>query len=595
MTTADTSTPAATVRPKKDPRDTPAMRQHTRFKAQFPDCVLLFRMGDFYELFFDDAVEVAKAIGLTLTERSPGVPMAGVPHHAADGYIKKILDAGFRVAIADQIQDPKDAKGVVDRAVTRVLTPGTLVDDSLLSDDTTRLIAAASVFEGTAHLATIDASTGAFSLASFHEARLADELARRPIAEVLIPEDRDGNIAPALTNLPVETTPRPGWMFRLKESHEALREQFGVTTLAGFGITDDAPTVGPAGALVRHLRETQSPNGDASALTHLAPPIVERDASRLQLDATSLRALEIEHTLRAGTKDLSLFGVLLATAGRRTAMGKRLVRQWLREPLADLSAIEARHACVATLVTDARTSEALASALENVQDVARIAGRLGAGRATPRDVAALGLSLARLPELASVHQKRARLRSASSIASARCTKHSRPSPPTSPPASKTALPPTPARATSSATTSTKNSTPPAHSAATPPPGSPNTKQRSPPSTISQESRSATTKSSATTSSSPPSRRKTPPTPSPANKLSKTPSATSRPSSKSSSTAPSPPKAAPSRASKHSSPNSSQSCAPTRAPSPPSANSSPSSMPSSASPRSPPNAAGCGPR
>jgi len=382
-------------------RDTPAMRQFDRFKAEHPGCVLLFRRGDFYELFDDDAVEVSRAIGITLTERSAGIPMAGVPHHSAETYIKKILEAGFRVAIAEQTQDPKDAKGVVERAVTRVLTPGTLVDESLLDGDATRLIASASVDGGSARLATIDASTGGFRLASFPADRLAGELARRPIAELVIGEDRNGEVDPALEALGVETTRRPGWIFREAEAAEALRAQFGVATLAPFGLGegDGAALVGPAGALVRYLRETQAPGEAVGALSHLAAPVIERDGGRLALDATTLRALEVEETVRAGSADHSLVGTVLASAGRRTAMGRRCVRAWLREPLADLEAIEARHARVATLVEDERAARELASALEPVQDVARIAGRLGAGRATPRDVAALGSSLGVIADL----------------------------------------------------------------------------------------------------------------------------------------------------------------------------------------------------
>lgn len=389
-------TPAA-----KPSRDTPAMRQFDRFKGEHPGCVLLFRMGDFYELFDDDAVMVAKAIGLTLTERTPGLPMAGVPHHAAEGYIRKMLDAGFRVAVAEQIQDPKEAKGVVDRAVTRVLTPGTLIDESLLADDRVRLIAAVEVEAGLARLAMIDASTGAFTLAEFPAARLPDEIARRPIVELLIGEDRDGEVAPGVGALTVETTRRPGWMFRGSEAREALREQFGTSSLAAFHL-DESALARPAGALVRYLRETQAPGRSGGTLTHLAPPVIERTDHRLHLDATSLRALEVEDTLRPGSRDHSLVGVMLGGSGKRTAMGKRLVREWLREPLAELSAIRARHAAVATLAGDPRLSKALAEALEPVQDVARIAGRLGAGRVTPRDIGALGRSLEQIGCLALV-------------------------------------------------------------------------------------------------------------------------------------------------------------------------------------------------
>ncbi len=402
MSAATTKTKTPGRPPGGKGRDTPAMRQFDRFKAQHPGCVLLFRMGDFYELFDEDAVRVSRALGLTLTERTAGIPMAGVPHHSADGYIKRMLGAGFRVAIADQIQDPKEAKGVVERAVTRVLTPGTLIDENLLEDDAVCLIAAACVDGVEAHLATIDASTGSFALAAFPAERLGAELARRPIAELIIPEERDGEISNVLRDLPVETTPRPGWIFRDADAAEALKKQFRVASLAGFDLPEGSPLVRCAGALVRHLLETQAPNEPDHALAHLSVPTIEQDDRRLHLDAVSLRALEVEETLRRGERDHSLVGTILASGGRRTAMGKRLVREWLREPLADLEAIGARHARVATLAQDPRTSEELAEALDPVQDVARIAGRLGAGRVTPRDVVALGRSLGQIDELAGV-------------------------------------------------------------------------------------------------------------------------------------------------------------------------------------------------
>ena len=178
-------------------RDTPAMRQYARFKKQHPSCVLFFRMGDFYEMFDEDALLVHKALGLTLTERTPGVPMAGVPHHSVESYIARMLAQGHRVAICDQIQDPKDAKGVVDRAVTRVLTPGTLVDEALLADDAPNTLVAVSLDGAAAHLAIVEVSTGAFELATCDANDLADELTRRAVSETLYCETATGE-APSL-------------------------------------------------------------------------------------------------------------------------------------------------------------------------------------------------------------------------------------------------------------------------------------------------------------------------------------------------------------------------------------------------------------
>lgn len=385
-------------------RLTPAMRQHKRFKDAHPDCLLLFRMGDFYELFYDDAVTAHRILGITLTERSEGVPMAGVPYHSVDTYIRRLIEAGQRVAIADQIQDPSEAKGVVDRAVTRVLTPGALVDDSLLQDDRSNNLAAVA-FHGapnsntTVGVAVVDLSTGAFTVLDCPEADLADELARRGARELLFAETADGaipdRIARLCESLSAAPTPRPAWQFRAAEALEALLEQTGAASLAGFGLTDDDPAVAPAGAAVRFLRETQSPADGAARLAHLRPPMRERAGDRLLIDGATLRSLEVEQTIRGGATAGSLVGVFFA-AGLRTSMGKRLLREWLRSPLRDPAAINARLRCVATLVEDRRTARALDEALNGVQDVARIAARVSLGRATPRDLVALGRSLTRI-------------------------------------------------------------------------------------------------------------------------------------------------------------------------------------------------------
>ncbi|MEM8835599.1 MAG: DNA mismatch repair protein MutS [Planctomycetota bacterium] len=403
--------------------DTPAMRQYTRFKERYPDCLLLFRMGDFYELFREDAVSAHKTLGITLTERTGGVPMAGVPHHSVDAYIRRLIEAGFRVAVCDQIQDAREAKGVVERAVTRVLTPGTLVDDALLDESQTNHLASVYCETKTSRalVATVELSTGAFTLFDVPASSLLDELTRRSVGEVIFPDDAE-DLRVMLEAFPAPATARPTWHVRHAESIEALHECFGVVTLEGFGLDDDDPVLDPAGAAVRYLRETQAmdePTGDAPSgngasaatamlvrprtLAHLSPPKRERVETSLVIDATGLRALEIERTVRGNAHEGSLVHAMtIGGCGPRTAMGRRLLRDWLCRPLAELDAIRARQRRVATLVADRRTADALLDALEGVQDVSRIAGRLGLGRATPRDLVALGRSLNTLNAIAMV-------------------------------------------------------------------------------------------------------------------------------------------------------------------------------------------------
>jgi DNA mismatch repair protein MutS len=403
------------------------MRQHARFKQRYPDCLLLFRIGDFYELFDDDALRASKALGLTLTQRTEGLPMCGLPFHQLDTYLRRALAQGFRVAVCEQVQDAAEAKGLVERAVTRVLTPGTLVDQNLLEDDRSANLAAVAFVAppagrrgrgvspamdaSLAVVAIVELSTGSFRVFSCQAEGpgLLDELARQQVTELLYAETADGKAPPrvdrVLKSLGLSGTPLPGWHFRPQEALQALREQFGVKTLAGFGLDDDDPLVLPAGAVVRYLRATQAPE-DApaagagrgrSALSHLQPPKKDQPSGYLTLDAASMRALEIDRTIRAGGEGLqgSLLGVFLGPGQRsacRTAMGKRLLRDWLLRPAAELATIDARHRAVATLCADRRLAQEIAAALEGVQDVPRLAARIALGRASPRDLAALGQS-----------------------------------------------------------------------------------------------------------------------------------------------------------------------------------------------------------
>ncbi|RMH26457.1 MAG: DNA mismatch repair protein MutS, partial [Planctomycetota bacterium] len=395
----------------KDPRATPAMRQYAAFKERHPDCVLFFRMGDFYEMFDDDALVAHRTLGIALTERTKGVPMAGVPHHSVEGYLRRMLAAGHRVAVCEQVQDPKEASGVVERAVTRVLTPGTLSEDGLLDEGDAAALGAVCFLDpgddpaGRVSCAVVDASTGAFIVFDTTADRAADELARRDVRELLVAQTADGEAPPRARRVAEASgaalTPRPAWQFRTDEALEALLGHFRVATLAGFGLGDDDPAVAPAGACLRYLIETQAPDADPgrSALAHLAPPRRDDPDDALVLDVASLRALEILQTMRTGAPDGSLLGLFTGRSAPRTPMGRRLIRQWLVRPLARREPIEERQGAVATLVEDPRVADDLDAALKPIQDLARVAGRVGVGRASPRDLAAIGASLARLQEV----------------------------------------------------------------------------------------------------------------------------------------------------------------------------------------------------
>ncbi len=390
------------------------MQQYARFKAQHPGCVLFFRMGDFYEMFDDDAQLAHRVLGITLTKRQAGIPMAGVPYHAVETYLRRMLEAGYRVAVCDQVQDAAEARGLVERAVTRVVTPGTLVDEALLDEGRPNRVVALHAPPGRpAALAAVELSTGWFRLYDVPPERLADELARIAPSELLYPEggagagDREGADPPAAAReVPgCSLTPRPAWTFRAAEAAEALREHFGVASLGGFGLEDDDPALPAAGAVLRYLHQTQAPGnkGAGRRLAHLTPPRREPPQRYVVLDAATLYNLEIERTMRGG----SAAGSLLSIFGRcRTGMGKRRLREWLCFPLRDLEAIEARHRAVAALVDDRPFAERLGGEVAGVQDVARITGRLCVGRGGPRDLAALGASAGRLPEVARLLEER---------------------------------------------------------------------------------------------------------------------------------------------------------------------------------------------
>jgi DNA mismatch repair protein MutS len=397
--------------------DTPMMRQYHEAKSACGDALLLFRMGDFYELFHDDARKAARLLGLALTSRDKGenaTPMAGFPHHQLESYLGKLVSLGVRVAICEQMEDPRQAKGIVKREVTRVVTPGTLTDDALLDPRESNYLAAVIVGEGSARrhphpgpllegaggsigLAWVELSTGRFHAAVFARGKLADQLARIDPAECLaeeqsdlLPENRNGS-AIASGSQKMLFTKRPTWAFSLQTATQALSKQFGTATLEGFGFDNerDALALRAAGAILDYLAETQK-----TSLAHLDRLLPYHTGTTLEMDESTRRSLEISRTMREGRRDGSLLAVLDRTV---TPMGSRLLADWVANPLVNLAAIDERLDAVAELVADARLCDDLREKLRSIYDIQRLLARITTGRASPRDLSHIGQTLSALP------------------------------------------------------------------------------------------------------------------------------------------------------------------------------------------------------
>ncbi len=392
----------ATKKTATDIAESPMMRQYKSLKAQHPDKVLFFRMGDFYEMFFDDAHVASRVLGIALTSRSKGdqaIPMAGVPCVAATGHVARLLKAGHRVAIAEQIEDASQAKGLVDRAVTEVVTPGTLTDERLLTADTSNFLLAACPARGdkVAGLAWLDLSTGRFRACDVPASAvlLRDEIARIAPAECLVPEGaEEGPLAPLLEALAEQggaVTTVPAHVFNRDDGCRRLRDRLGVASLDGFGVDEVGAGLGAAGAILRYVDDNNP------AFLETVRAIERHDpAEHVRLDRSTLRGLEIIETARERERRGSLLGVMDRT---RTPPGARLIREWLAAPLRDPAAIRARHEAVAALHDAPRRTGEIREELGRVGDLERLATRLAGGRGGPRDLAGLRDGLERLPAL----------------------------------------------------------------------------------------------------------------------------------------------------------------------------------------------------
>ena len=375
--------PAAPAASDAYTRHTPMMQQYLRIKAEHPDILLFYRMGDFYELFYDDADKGSRLLDITLTSRgqSAGAPvkMAGVPVHAVEQYLAKLVKLGESVAICEQIGDPNTAKGPVERQVTRIVTPGTLTDSELLDDKADNVLLALAADKSTVGLAWLSLASGELRVAEVAPQALANELRRIAPAEILAAEgiELPGNFVTRLA----------AWQFDADSGKKRLLAQLGAASLAGYGVEDFSLAIGACGALLDYARKTQG-----QALAHVTTVSAERAAEFVRLDAASRRNLELTETLR-GEPAPTLFSQLDRCA---SGMGSRLLRHWLHHPLRDRTTVGKRHAAVEVLLNG---SEPIHASLRRFADVERITARIALKNARPRDLSGLRDSVGLLPEL----------------------------------------------------------------------------------------------------------------------------------------------------------------------------------------------------
>ncbi len=385
--------------------DTPLMQQWREVKDRHRDALVFFRVGDFYELFYGDAEEGSRLLGLTLTSRNNGaaarVPLAGIPVKALDEYLARLVKAGRRVAICEQVEDPAEAKGIVRREVVETVTPGTVLHETLLPERRNSYLVALSPPDpsGARGVAALDLSTGELTVQLVEPGDLAGELGRLEPSELLLPRTLEDD--PALTALAAPSSGGPArtwrddWVFDAELARDELRRRFRVESLEGFGFgQDDGALIRAAGALVTYVQEIR-PGGAA----HLQAPRILRTGAAMVLDEMTRRNLELVEPLRAGEEGATLLAVLDDAV---TAMGGRLLRRWVLRPLVEPEAIWRRQEAVAELVERADVRRALRERLGRITDLERIAGRVGTGRVGPRDLRGLGRSLAQLPDVCDV-------------------------------------------------------------------------------------------------------------------------------------------------------------------------------------------------
>jgi DNA mismatch repair protein MutS len=372
---------------------TPMLEQYFDIKRQVPDAILFYRLGDFYEMFYEDAEKAAPLLDLVLTARGKGqeheAPMCGVPYHSADSYIAKLIRHGFRVAICEQVEDPAAAKGLVRREVVRVVTPGTATESSIVERESCYLLSLVP-HEESLGAAYLDVSTGDFFVTRYrdaHDARLSDDVARFDPREAIFPREQDGFSHLGLALTPVEPS-----MFEPRGAHDYLAKHFATQSLRGFGLDSDDIRVSAAGAALRYASASHK-----RTLDHVQALRVDNDADFLQLDAATLANLEILDSRDAGRPRASLWSVINCT---RTAMGARALRRWITRPLVNREAIFERHDAVDELVRSRAILEQMNARVARIADLERLVSRITLRSATPRECLTLADSLLAVGELA---------------------------------------------------------------------------------------------------------------------------------------------------------------------------------------------------
>ncbi len=376
-------------------RDTPMLRQYLRLKEQAPDCILFFRMGDFYEMFYEDAQLASRVLSIALTSRDRGqpdpVPMCGVPHHAADGYLAKLVEAGFKVAVCDQVEDPRLAKGLVKREITRVVSPGMFIDPEHLPAQANRYLAALHLGRQAYGLACLDLASGEFLATTLPSPQaLAHELARLEPAELVLAESQQAH--PALNELKAQLGETPRTIYPGRPPSPAQARE---TLLGHLPEEDPAPEDEP-GLTAAAMAWSVVAASQRRSPGHLRPLEFYRVQTHLLLDDCARRNLELFRSIMTGSRQGSLLAALDRT---NTPMGARLLRDWLGFPLLELAAIEARHQALDELTSQPMELQGLEEILASLPDVPRLVGRASLGQASPRDLAALRDALLSLPRL----------------------------------------------------------------------------------------------------------------------------------------------------------------------------------------------------
>ncbi len=377
-------------------KKTPMMQQYDKAKQECGDALLLFRMGDFYELFYKDAEIAAESLGLTLTSRDKSanaVAMAGFPHHQLDAYLKKLIKQGYRVAVCEQVEDPKTAKGLVKREISQIVSPGTITDVALLEPTQSNFLAAMVVSEKPGAdfgLSWIDLSTGRFVLAMVPEGKVQDFLARLNISEILIAESTKSNVLETIE--PAKLTRRPSWSMARKHTYDLVLSQLQVLTLDGYGIEEsDELAVRAAGGILQYVKETQN-----STLGHIDSLEKYSASEYVEIDHATWRSLEISETLRSRSAEGSLFDVMNRCV---TPMGARQLGAWLASPLRQTAAIVKRQSAVEELVQKNDLLNGIQKLLKQIYDLQRLVGRITSGRCQPRDLNCIAKTLAVLPAI----------------------------------------------------------------------------------------------------------------------------------------------------------------------------------------------------